>query len=33
MIETTLFTLCGLLAAYPMGLLGDRAMAFLRKSA
>lgn len=28
-----LFTLCGLCAAYPLGLIGDRAMAFLRKSA
>lgn len=28
-----LFILCGLCAAYPLGLIGDRAMAFLRKSA
>lgn len=32
-MNVALFTLCGLVAAYPMGLLGDRAMAFLRKSA
>lgn len=32
-MNLALFTLCGLVAAYPMGLLGDRAMAFLRKSA
>jgi len=29
-MNTTLFILC---AAYPLGLIGDRAMAFLRKSA
>lgn len=35
-MNTTLFILCGLCglcAAYPLGLIGDRAMAFLRKSA
>lgn len=31
-MNTTLFILCGLCAAYPLGLIGDRAMAFLRKS-
>jgi len=32
-MNVALFILCGLCAAYPLGLLGDRAMAFLRKSA
>jgi hypothetical protein len=32
-MNVALFILCGLCAAYPLGLIGDRAMAFLRKSA
>jgi len=32
-MTVVLFILCGLCAAYPLGLIGDRAMAFLRKSA
>ncbi|CAB3627819.1 Uncharacterised protein [Achromobacter sp. 2789STDY5608633] len=32
-MSVALFILCGLCAAYPLGLIGDFAMAFLRKSA
>ncbi|UOK17175.1 hypothetical protein vBBaMIFTN7_48 [Bordetella phage vB_BaM-IFTN7] len=31
-LQSTLFILCGLAAAYPMALAGDRAMAFLREA-
>lgn len=32
-MSTALFIICGLAAAYPMAVLGDSWMAFLRKSA
>lgn len=32
-MTTALFILCGLAVAYPIGRLGDAAMAFLRKTA